>query len=233
MTDFFTPFMLGFFGSGHCLGMCGPLVLAFSMQDDNSSGAILEPGVLSVRNSLSHHLAFQTGRLLTYGLLGGLAAGMLKFASLHLFFQGVQGGVTLAGGIIMMIIGLMLLQMVPTPGFLVSKWIMPDIVNRKLPILLGSKRSLAKLILGLLAGFMPCGLSWGMIIAAAFTQDMTTGFLTMIAFGLGTVPALLSAGFFASVLSVKLRLTGERLAAFGFLLMGVFMVVKASARFLA
>jgi sulfite exporter TauE/SafE len=57
VTEFFVPFMLGFLGSGHCLGMCGPLVLAFSMQEGNPLA------VLSVRNSIRHHLAFQSSRL--------------------------------------------------------------------------------------------------------------------------------------------------------------------------
>jgi hypothetical protein len=227
VTEFFIPFMLGFLGSGHCLGMCGPLVLAFSMQEGNPSAA------LSVRNSFRHHLAFQSGRLLTYGLLGGLAAGMFQFASLYHFFQGLRGGVTLAGGFLMMVFGLMLLRLVPTPAFLGSDRMLPDGVRRQLPVLMGSKKVWAKMVLGLLAGFMPCGLSWGMIVVAAITRDMTAGILIMTAFGLGTAPALLAVGLFSSVISLRMRLAGERLAACGLLFMGIFMVVKGGVRLLA
>jgi hypothetical protein len=126
----------------------------------------------------------------------------------------------------------MLLRFLPTPGFLASGRVVPEVIRRRLPLLFGSKKPWSKLLLGMLAGFMPCGLSWGMLVIAAATQEMSRGFLVMTAFGLGTLPALLIVGLFSSGLSLRLRLTGERLAACGVLLMGIFMVLKGSASFL-
>jgi sulfite exporter TauE/SafE len=87
------------------------------------------------------------------------------------------------------------------------------------------------MLLGLAAGFLPCGLSWAMIIKAATTQDVTAGFLTMGAFGLGTVPALFLMGFSASFLSLKARFLGERIAAFSLLAMGLILIFKGGRIF--
>jgi sulfite exporter TauE/SafE len=232
MTELLAPFMLGLLGSGHCLGMCGPLVLAYSLQERDPAAISTVPGLSAVGRSFSHHLAFQAGRLLTYGLLGGLAAGLFQFASLYPLFHGVRGGVTVAGGCLMVLLGLILLRLVPIPGFLGTDRLLPDFIRVRMPVLLQSRRFGAKMVLGLLAGFMPCGLSWGMLVVAMVTQNVSEGFFIMISFGLGTLPALFSIGLFSSVLSVKWRLAGERLAACGVLAMGILMVVKGSGAFL-
>ncbi|NTV42535.1 MAG: hypothetical protein HGA63_04460 [Syntrophobacteraceae bacterium] len=68
--------------------------------------------------------------------------------------------------------------------------------------------------LGACIGFLPCCLSWAMILTAASTMDSWRGFKTMMAFGLGTIPALFCAGLFASFMTARTRLLGERAAGF-------------------
>ena len=72
--DFLAPLLIGFVGSLHCLGMCGPLVMAYSLHiRKEEKGGDLPPSAFWVRG-LTHHAAFHAGRILTYGLLGALAA---------------------------------------------------------------------------------------------------------------------------------------------------------------
>jgi uncharacterized protein len=80
-------------------------------------------------------------------------------------------------------------------------------------------------------GFLPCGLSWAMIVKAATTQSSLAGFLIMVAFGLGTVPALFLPGISASLLSLRSRLVGERLAALSVIVMGLILVFKGAKMF--
>lgn len=229
MSELFFPFAVGFLGSLHCLSMCGPLVLAYSLQardpQELAAGVACHP----LQSGLLHHLAFHAGRLLTYGLLGALGAGLFQLASFQQVFTGLRGGITMAGGFIMVILGLAFLRILPMPAVLGSGRLIPVFFRQRvLPSLFQSQQSAAKGLLGLLAGFMPCCLSWAMIAKAASEQEIMTGFFTMIAFGLGTMPALLAAGLFTSILSLKLRLLGERLAAFAIIFMGIFLVTSGA-----
>jgi hypothetical protein len=86
----------------------------------------------------------------------------------------------------------------------------------------------SKAALGFLAGFLPCMLSWAIIIKAATMPSLLGGFLTMFAFGLGTVPALFFTGLSASLLSLRVRFFGERAAAVSVIAMGLILVYKGA-----
>ena len=182
------------------------------------------------RNAL-HHLAFHAGRILTYGILGTLAAGISRTVDPGGSFHSLRGGVTYAAGIVMILMGLILLKVLPFPPFRTrrSSEGRNSLWNRLLPPLLQSSSLPSGMALGLAAGFLPCGLSWAMVAAAAATADPLKGFLTMTAFGLGTIPALLSVGVSSSFLSVKVRLAGERVAALSVIAMGLFMLYRGAA----
>lgn len=221
--DLIAPLAFGLAGSGHCLGMCGPLVLAYSLQ--HCPGRI--PGSSSVwPGSALHHLAFHAGRLLTYGLLGALAAAITRTADVHRFFAGLRGAVALGGGAFMVLFGLGLLGVMgrrfPGPPVLAGG----RFTTRFLPRLFSSKALSAKLALGLVSGFLPCMLSLAMIVKAATTGSPVLGFFTMLAFGLGTLPVLFFTGLSASLLSFRTRLLGERLAGVMVIIMGLIVIFK-------
>jgi sulfite exporter TauE/SafE len=71
-------------------------------------------------------------------------------------------------------------------------------------------------------------LSFAMVVKAATTQNVLAGFLTMVIFGLGTVPALFLTGLSASLLSMKVRFLGERVAAVSVIVMGLILIFKGS-----
>ena len=227
MIDVIAPFFIGLVGSLHCLGMCGPLVMAYSLH-------IRKPGTHRFTempspwlNGLAHHLSFHLGRLLTYGLLGALAASLADLAGFHQLFSGLRGGLTLIAGVLMILFGLLLLKIFPLP--LTVRSIGPgSLFSRWLPILFRSQRAVSKVALGLAVGFLPCMLSWAMIIKAATMPNLVGGFLTMFAFGLGTIPALFFTGLSASLLSLKARFLGERVAAASIIVMGLILVYKGA-----
>lgn len=229
MFDFIAPFLFGLVGSTHCLGMCGPLVLAYSLHLRPPGGPRVSAAWPA---SISHHLAFHAGRLITYSLLGAFAAAVLQAQSLHRVFAGLRSGVTLGGGILMIAFGLGLAGILPLRFFFVPAW-RPGTVGRTLfQRLLSSNGLPSKLILGFLSGFLPCMLSFIMIVKAAATANPLLGFFTMLLFGLGTLPALFLTGISASLLSMKARLLGERAAGVMAAVMGVILIVKAGRYFL-
>jgi uncharacterized protein len=224
------PFAVGFLGSLHCLGMCGPLVLAYSLYLPGTGPDAGAAGLHPWRRNALHHLAFHAGRVLTYGFLGALAAGLSRTVDLSGLFSNIRGGVTCVAGIATMLMGLVLLKVLPFPAFRTgaSSGSRATLWNRVLPPLLQSRSLFSRVALGLAAGFLPCGLSWAMVVTAAATGDPLKGFLTMTAFGLGTLPALLSAGVSSSILSMRARLAGERVAALSVIAMGLFLLYKGA-----
>ncbi|HSR10947.1 MAG TPA: sulfite exporter TauE/SafE family protein [Thermodesulfobacteriota bacterium] len=214
MLDLLAPFLVGLIGSVHCLGMCGPLVVAYSLQLRPAA----PPAAIAVSTSaVSHHVVFHAGRVFVYSLLGALAAG---FANLPVLSQ-LRGFITLGGGIAMVLFGLSLLKIIRLPAASGSPGL-----SRILPRLVMSKGLSSRWALGMGAGFLPCMLSWAMIAKAATTQNAVAGFLTAFSFGVGTVPALFLAGLSASILTLKVRILGERIAAISVIVMGVILVVK-------
>jgi hypothetical protein len=179
-----------------------------------------------------HHMAFHSGRLLTYGFLGALAGEIVHLTDFVRVFFGLRGSVTILGGALMVFAGLVLLRVVPLPFNLGSPSAGSEsLFGRWFPLLFRSQRVAPKMALGLAVGFLPCVLSWSIVIKAAATQDPARGFLTMASFGLGTMPALFFTGFSMSLLSMKTRIMGERTAAVSVSLMGLILIFKGVRAF--
>jgi uncharacterized protein len=223
--DLVASWGIGFVGSLHCLGMCGPIILAYSIYLGSPRISVTTPGALIFHSGIFHHLAFHLGRLITYGFLGTLAGLLFHFVSLDRLFLHIRSSMTLVGGALMIFMGLALLRVIPLPGLKVL-FSGSSNITASLGRLFGSPSVLSKMALGMAVGFLPCGLSWAMVVKAATTNNILGGFLVMVAFGLGTVPALLLPGISASFLSLKLRIVGERLAAVSIIAMGLILVYK-------
>jgi hypothetical protein len=175
--------------------------------------------------SANHHAAFHTGRLFTYGLLGAAAAGITGGSAPHHLFAAFRSTVALGGGVLMVALGACLLGVVPLrlSGLPVATGSWALKFCRRL---FSSKRVAAKLSLGLAAGCLPCMLSLAMIVKAATTGRPLLGFLTMLSFGLGTLPALFFTGLSASLLSFRARILSERAAAASVIIMGTILIFK-------
>ncbi len=224
MFDLFAPLFVGLIGSVHCLGMCGPLVMAYSLHLRSADLGSLEMSS-SWSHSFAHHIAFHLGRTLTYAALGALTAGLAQLAGLNLF-SGLRGTVSLGCGALMVFSGLVLLKAIsfrqPSQGLV-------SFFGRLFPFRSSGLGS--KWLLGAAAGFLPCMLSWCMIIKAASTQNPLTGFLSMAFFGLGTMPVLFLAGVSASLLTLRIRILGERVAAISVIAMGIILLYKGARYF--
>ena len=178
-TSFFALFLVGLLGGTHCVGMCGGIVGALSMGGGR----------------WSLHLAYNTGRILSYGLAGALA-GALGAASLGLAGQTTARLVLYVFANLMLVaLGLYLLgvtvalALTEKAGQKLWRRIQP-LTRRFLPA-----RTVAQALpLGLLWGWLPCGLVYGALASALSAGSAWHGAGLMLAFGLGTLPNLLLAG---------------------------------------
>lgn len=218
MIDFSVSgaFLVGLMGAGHCIGMCGGLVGALSQQLPK------QPRQNLLAAQLSFILSYNFGRILSYtmagALIGGSASILSTLFSLDLYLISMR----IFAGIMMIATGLYIAQIwsgivqVERAGKLLWRFIGP-IANRLLPI----KNLKQAFIAGLLWGWLPCGLVYSTLTWAVAANSAQQGALIMAAFGLGTLPALVSAGvaaqFFAQlVLKRSVRLvSGLILVSFG------------------
>jgi uncharacterized protein len=227
MLDLAWAFVTGLVGSLHCVGMCGPLVVAYSLQQH----PIRSLGPVSSRTRrlawMSHHALFHAGRVVTYGLLGAFAAGFVGLAGYSTHLSGLRDVACSLGGIAMILLGLLIMGLIPrhvtanpAAG---SRAMMP---GRLIQTVLGVEKDLGRWVRGSICGFLPCMLSWAMIVKASMSGSPLYGFLFMVLFGLGTVPALASVGLGASLLTLPVRITGERIAAISVIAMGLILLYK-------
>jgi sulfite exporter TauE/SafE len=179
-TSFFALFLVGLLGGTHCVGMCGGIVGALSM----GGGA---------RWRL--HLAYNGGRILSYALAGALA-GALGAASLGLAGQTTARLVLYVFANLMLIaLGLYLLGI--TGALAVTEKAGQQLWRRIQPLtrrFLPARTVAQAFPLGLLWGWLPCGLVYSALANALSAGSAWHGAGLMLAFGLGTLPNLLLAG---------------------------------------
>ncbi len=209
------------------MGMCGPLVLAYTLHMKPASAADSLGRTLLNPLGLVHHLLFNAGRLFTYGILGTAAASLFRAADLHRFFFNYRIPLTFVAGLLLIVMGLALLRVVPMAAFLttlpMSSW-----MGRRIQGLFQSRGAHHKFLLGLAVGTLPCCLSWAMILTAAATRDPLKGLATMLLFGLGTFPALLLVGVSTFFLSQRVRILSERVAALAIMVTGLVVALKGA-----
>lgn len=204
-STFLALFLVGLLGGTHCVGMCGGIVGALSM------GA---PGRWSM------HLAYNFGRILSYGLAGAIA-GAVGAASLGLDSQvPMRLALYLVANLMLIALGLYLLGVTQTLAFTeragqVLWQRLQPLTRRFLPA-----RTVAQAFpLGMLWGWLPCGLVYSALATALSSGSAVRGGLCMLAFGLGTLPNLLLAGIVLARLNEFVRRPAVRIAS-GLLVLG-------------
>jgi hypothetical protein len=203
---------------GHCLGMCGPIVLGFSAAQ-RARGA---KGVgLAIPLALYHG-----GRITSYVLLGA-ALGLLGSAA---GLAATQGALSIAVGALMALLALGLLGLLPTRAW-VEGSPLAGVVSGRIRALLRTGRPAGQYGLGLANGFLPCGPVAVVALGAATAGGALRGGLSLLLYGLGTLPALAVVGFGAGSLGPGLRRRLDRLASGLVLALAVQLVLRGLAAY--
>lgn len=209
--------LVGLFSSVHCIGMCGGIAgLLAAGQAETPRGRLL--GI---------QLLYNAGRLASYavagagsGLIGRLLAGAAGLELARLLLQG-------AAGIIMLLLGLHLagwrspLAGLEQAGARLWRHIEP-LGRPLLPV----RSARSALLVGLLWGWLPCGLVYSALVWAVASGSAANGALLMLAFGVGTLPSMVGVGLFAGRLRGVARNAGVRVLA-GLLVMSMGLVSLA------
>jgi len=213
LSFYFTALMVGLLGSTHCLGMCGGIVGALNMDIAQSRQ--------SNQTRLLRHFTYNAGRIVSYSIAGAVA-GFVGLMASQMSLGNVAPYGRFIAGLFMIALGLYLadwwriLSVTEKIGLHIWKRIQP-LGQRFLPV----KTPLQAFGLGLVWGWLPCGLVYSVLALAAATTSPRQGALIMLSFGLGTLPMLVAMGAAASFLTKLVRrplvrqITGACIILFG------------------
>jgi sulfite exporter TauE/SafE len=212
-----TGFTVGF---GHCIGMCGPIVVSLSLNSKES-------------HLVFRHLLYNAGRVITYGILGGLAGTLGSFTILASSILSLQKGVLIFAGILILLMGLAMGGWLPFGNFFGSGG-SSSVFSKWFQRFSAAKSSVCFLLLGLLLGLLPCGPVYTVLIASARAgmsaesalQAFLSGMGLMVAFGVGTLPALLLVGKLAGLGWLKSRQVIYRISSVLMVLVGVYFIIQ-------
>ena len=219
---FISAFVVGLLGGGHCAGMCGGIVgaLAFGLPEKIRS---------NLRSTLPYQLGYNLGRISSYvfagAIMGGLGMLLAEIMPIYL----AQRALLVVAGLFMIFLGLYLggwwggLAQIEKLGGVLWRRIEP-IARRLLPVNTPGQAWL----LGLVWGWIPCGLVYSMLVWTVSAGSMLNGAGLMLAFGLGTLPNLFAMGLVAGSLARWSRdIRIRRLAGLTVILFGLATLWKA------
>ena len=206
-------------GFGHCISMCGPVVGALSVGE--------------TRKGVLHHLLYSLGRITTYTILGALVGLSGSFLILAASIEQLQRAIMIIAGLSIILMGLSTAELLPLPPS--KKGCNPgSSLMQKIMKLFKAPRSIGSWYpMGIVLGFLPCGLTYTALLAAARAAmeahhpfaGMLQGALMMMLFGIGTAPALILVGKVVNTISNKTRKWFYRMASLIMIAMGVWFVV--------
>lgn len=223
-TSYLVAFTMGLFSSLHCIGMCGSIIGTLTLS--------LKPEIRNNKKSLfSYVLNYNSGRIFSYslaGLLVGLAGLLVGLAEALITLPfGLDHGhrlLQLLSAMIMIGAGLYIAGWFPHFAYIEkigSKlWKQLEPYGRKLiPV----KTRTHAFLFGMIWGWLPCGLVYAALALASTTGDIMRSSLTMLAFGLGTLPSVMGLGITTDILT-KLSKTHQFKQVIGVLLVIVALV---------
>lgn len=208
--DLITALTLGFIGSFHCIGMCGPIAIALPLPKENWT------------YKLSGVFLYNIGRVITYAILGAIFGLLGKGIQL----AGFQRTVSILMGVIMILS--VLFPLIFKSRISIDK-LFGGYVSR---FIMGFKklfkvRSLSSLFaIGLLNGLLPCGLVYIAIAGAINTNDVTMGVFFMIAFGLATAPMLALVTLAGNMISAQFRSKVNKLIPYVVVIVGILFILR-------
>jgi uncharacterized protein len=203
-----TGLSIGALGSFHCIGMCGPIALSLPIHSGNG-----------FQKTLSI-LLYNIGRALTYAVMG-LIFGLLG-SSLNVF--GLQQWLSIIAGCLILFL---LFFSTFNPGSKIVNSRFNGLIKEKLSgFLSADKSTFSYLVIGLLNGWLPCGLVYVAIAASFALGNVWESTLLMFAFGLGTLPIMASLMLFGKFISQQTRGVINKLVPFVIGIMAILLISR-------
>lgn len=206
----YSAFILGLISSLHCIGMCGPIAMMLPVDHYNQSKKVTQ--------IITYHL----GRISSYTLIG-LIFGLVGRG---LFLAGIQQKMSIFIGIAMILIVL-----IPEKRFAQHNFSKPVYkIISKIKYGLGkqfkNKSFKSIYIIGLLNGFLPCGMVYLALFGAIAMQSVSFGILYMLLFGVGTVPLMTIVVYVNSLIKTPFRNKIQKAIPYAAVVIGVLFILR-------
>ena len=202
--------LLGFLGSLHCVGMCGPLALAVPIRTRSNS------------TRFAAALLYNSGRILSYAIMGALF-GLMGWS---LSLAGLQRYLTIGMGLLLIFYVIYNYTSFPRINIFPAGYNPAQWVQRQLSKLI-RKSSLGNVtLIGFLNGLLPCGLVYMAIAGAVSSGNWMDGALFMAVFGLGTLPAMLSIMLLGKYLNASTSYELRKAVPYALLVLGSLFLIR-------
>jgi hypothetical protein len=206
----YTALLFGLIASLHCVGMCGPIAMMLPLDRNNEAKKVTQ--------ILTYHI----GKLSAYGILG-LIFGLLGRS---FYLAGMQQQLSIVVGILMIMVAV-----VPEKEFAKYNFSKPIYrIITKVKSSLGqqfkSKSYESLFTIGLLNGFLPCGMVYVAIFGAIAMQSISMGIVYMLLFGLGTIPLLTAVIYISNLLSFSFRGNLQKMIPLVAVLIGMLFIIR-------
>jgi uncharacterized protein len=185
----YTAVLFGLISSFHCIGMCGPIAMMLPVDHNNPTKKVLQ--------IMLYHL----GRLTAYGMLG-LFFGMLGKG---LFLAGLQQQLSIAVGILMIVFVVVPERILAKYNFSKPVYKLISKVKSHLGAQFKRRSPDALFTIGLLNGFLPCGMVYAALFGAIAMQSELLGIAYMVLFGIGTIPMMSAVVLISNFITVPVR----------------------------
>ncbi|MDX2152354.1 MAG: sulfite exporter TauE/SafE family protein [Bryobacteraceae bacterium] len=215
--EVFAPLGLGVVSSLHCAGMCGPIVLAYTLPIER-------------RRRLPLHLAYNAGRIATYAILGAVAGtlggGMVTVGRM----AGLERQAAILTGILMIAAGILAGGWLPKTG-LVRIGAGPGVhgaLSRAFGRFVRQGGVRSKFALGATMGLLPCGMVYAALVQAMSTSNALAGALSMALFGAGTSASLLAIGLLSGTVSARFGRYSTAVASLSVIALGAIVIWRGA-----
>ncbi len=206
----YTAFFFGLISSLHCVGMCGPIAMMLPVDRNNPS------------KKVSQILTYHLGRLTAYGTIGFLFGMVGK----GFFIAGIQQKLSIVIGIAMIVAILIPEKEFAKYNFSKPVFRLIAVLKTKLGSQFKNKSYRSLFTIGLLNGFLPCGMVYVALFGAIAMQSASFGILYMILFGMGTIPLMSSVVYIHSFLTLSVRNKIQRVIPYVGILIGVLFILR-------
>lgn len=201
---------MGLIGSFHCIGMCGPIAIAIPSKH------------LHWKNKILDGILYNAGRTLTYGLMGAVFGLLGKGFKL----SGLQQGMSV-------IMGTIIIFSVLMPVLYIKLTNIDKFLNKLLGRLkivfekaFSTQSHSSLFTIGILNGFLPCGLVYLAITGAVASGDIWSGWIYMILFGLGTIPVMLTLTLTSKLISHQFRNKIKKIIPIFIIILGILLILR-------
>jgi sulfite exporter TauE/SafE len=205
-----TAFFFGLISSFHCIGMCGPIAMMLPVDRSNQAKKTVQ--------IITYHI----GRLSAYAAIG-LVFGLLGKG---LYLAGMQQKLSIFIGVAMIVIILIPEKVFAKYNFSKPVFKLISKIKTTLGRQFKNKSYKSLFTIGLLNGFLPCGMVYVALFGAIAMQSESLGVLYMILFGLGTVPMMSSVVYLNSFLTISVRNKIQKFIPYVAVIIGILFIFR-------